>query len=698
MERFISNSIQIRFRLDLSSCGLSEHGLYKQISALRRSTEKKLKILRYLSQPDMSASFSDIKTDVLPNVKESTLYAYLKQLENVGLITSSYNRPKRYSLGSTGISYQLRRSFPRVRTIGGRKKLDWNSTYILRSLSEALSMDIDNSKKVVQRVEEVVTKMGVNSLSIVTIRALICDILYELGMERESHDYTPIGIPQEKAEDISLRKFDEVHKLTVGKYFSKLFMLKLLPSSVRKLIERGEYIYIHGLTNVLNPLNVLHDVRPLFLEGLSLPDHRVRPAKSLDVAFSQIIALLGFSRNDCDGTQCINHLNFYIAPYVENEKERFGRGNFMEHLIELCDGFIKDLFRTYLMNVNDPVYPGVILDLNTLPMSEKIVVARGEIMEDENYERYDEYAEIFTEAFLEALIRGLEEQNIYYYPKIFIELNEDTLKNKINSSIFAKLFEIIKKSSPTPIYIANRRADVGYLPDLTSINVSEKGEDSFKGMGCMLAVTPNILKLKSGIYKEGIDSVTSEIVSMIEYIKKLALWKKDKVKSRIRTFRIFGSTWKSALPTYYDIQNSIACVRLLGLKTLAKLMGYSVEKDAIKELERLLYNLNSKMNELSQVTGMKFTLAQTPSKSGAMRFAKIGTESANLFSAIKTPPSDESHFLERILYEARLQQLLDGGALTRLSYYPDRYSLERFREDLQICFKNKLKLITFNRL
>lgn len=670
--------------------------LNKKIKALARSTPEKLTILKYLAeQKEDGAEFQEI-VNKLSCAKDSTIYAYLKQLENSGFIRLLKGvKMNRYYLASTSLSFNLVDNHPLIRqTIGDVKKPEegkWNEKYIHNSLMRVLSLNSTVAKEVTDETTEIINKIGLQYLSKSTIRYLICDVLYNKDLKKESYVYTPLGVPEENLKDyLSEPHYSSYHKRNIGEYMTKIYMIRQIPHDIVEFMKLSKpFFYIHNLENILSPLNITHDIRLLFKDGLNVNKHFSRPPRYLNVALMQTIGLLEFANNDCGRTQSLSHLNYYLSPFLEKDK--------IDHKkqVNLLDGFIKGLFRSFITRPRDYIYSGIQLDFDSVGVEDQNVVINGQT-EEETYANYKETARELFKAFLVAYSQGYE-SSTYYYPRIVIGVDRHNVQELLDDDdIMNYLFKLHTNPDTESIYFLNRSSDVGYLPDLT--RVKTLGE--LRSTGCLLAVSLNVLGYEQKIYDEGIESIASKLEESLVYIADLAIWKKRKLIERMQKdeFMIIGSNWRSIKPeTYFDTNDSSVCVRLFGLNKLIKKLEYTNEENAIKDIEeKIIKKLNTKMNELKKYMNIEnFVLAQTPSKSDAIRaFNQKGNDHISIFSPIISD-SDRDTFKKKIELEANVQKLLQGGAVTRIFFRPDKYEIDDFKEDIQLSFDKGIELLNF---
>lgn len=668
--------------------------LNKKIKALSRSTNEKLTIIEYLAKRNKDAEFQDIANE-LPTVKKSTIYSYLKQLENAGYIKSTkFIKSNKYSLITSNLSISFVDKPPIIRpTIGdvkNPKKGEWNKQIIQNSLIRVLSLDSKTAKEVMDETTELIYKTGLTSLNKSTIRYLICDVLYNKNLKEASYNYVPLGVPKESLKDYLFEQhYNGVHRRNVGEYMTKIYMTRQIPHNIFEFMKLSKtFFYIHGIENLLNPLNVHHDLRLLFLNGLNVKNHMSRPPRHIDVALSQIIGLLEFANNDCSRTQTLPHLNYYLSPYIKKEKMDY------ENKVQLLDGFIKNLFRSFVTRQRDYIYSAIQLDFDSVGIENQNVVIGGKT-EDETYASHKDNAREIFSAFLDAYSKGYE-SNTYRYPKIFIGLKNDSVEEFLSDDkIIANLYKIVTKPDIESIYILNRNSDVGYLPDLTRIESLEE----FRSTGCLLAVSLNVSDFEDDIYKEGVEAIASKLEESLDYIGQLAIWKKKILieKMKKNEFEIIGSNWRSISPeSYFNIENASVCVRLFGINKFIQKLGNMNEEDDIRDVEQFINMLNIKIEELKNITNINnFFLAQTPSKSDVTRFFnKKGPDNISFFSPVIFH-NDRDSFEKRIEREAKIQKLLPGGSVTRIFYKPEKYSKDNFKEDIRLCFDKGIELMNF---
>ncbi len=667
-----------------------EDNFPSQIKALSGATKNKIKILDYLSYNIEGATSREIKSSVLKESKDATFYNYLNQLKSSNLISKKYEGGKyKYFLTGNDLSVFFKKELPKVRTSLGKKVEKWDSKYITNSLYETL-LEMDKElrpSEIVEETEEIIKYSNLKTISKPTIRYLISEVLHNNDLKKECHAFLPVGFPLENIKTYSERESPlGLHKNFVGQKFREQYFIRQIPFNTYSYFIDHPDVHFHSIENLLYPLNVLHDIRWVFLGGLEVRNHRSSPAKHLRSALAQILGLLGFTIHDYVRTQGIHHFNYYIAPFVEKIKQK--------EIQNECDGFIKQLYREFISRPRDFICPSLTLDLDDTIVKNKEVIKGGTRL-DFNYDQYNNLASKITLETLREYQKGYDDVNPYLYPRIFLALSKKNIKKLVeNKELIDILYKTIVKSGSKSIYFVNREKDVGYVSDMTSIQLDSS--DELRGKGCILATS--IINFDKNKDKFDINQIIDNTDEILDKIRDFGNWKKRKILNNIypNNFNILGSIrYSPKQKSYFVIEKPIVCIKFFSLKRIFS--HYSKKEDEgeifedVKKLMKYLYN---KTEEINKISGIKLTIGQTAAGSTAVNRAYnrygINYDRNSLFSSIHSKEIDE-----KIKYDSELNNYINGGIVTRILFDKEKYNKEEFRNQLELCYEKDIKLVNF---
>lgn len=662
----------------------------KQIKALSGSIQNKLRILNYLSKQVNGATSREIQKSALPKSKDATFYNYLNQLKTAELIVRKYNAGEyRYHLTGKELSKYFKKQLPKVRTSVEQKSIPWDSNAIINSLLEILIESAEELKldEIVKEVEHLMKYSNFNTISKATIRYLLSEILFNKGFEKESYLFLPVGFPVETIKRYAERENPMgLHKNFIGERFRKQYFIRYIPYNLHTYFQQRPNVHFHAVENLLYPLNILHDIRWIFLGGINVRNHKSSAPKHLQSALSQTLALLGFSSHDYVRTQGINHFNYYIAPYAKELNKKQLQNQF--------DGFIKQLYREFMSRPRDFICSSLTLDLDNTFVKNKEVIAKGS-RQGSTYEKYDELADEITKETLTQYIRGYDDKNPYLFPKIFLAVSKNNIDKLIDDkSLIQILHKAIKKAGSNSIYIMNRNKDFSYLSDLNKIDLYPS--DALRGKGCILSTS--ITNFEKNETEYNINSINNQIDEYIDKVREFGNWKKTKLLDKIypNNFTLLGSLRFSPIQkSYFVIEKPIVSLRFFSLKRIfEQFHAHKNTQEIFNDVNQLFEYISKKINEINRVAGLQLTIGQTSSASSAIVRAihRYGLD-FNKQSLFDTIHSEELE--NKIHYDETLNKYMNGGMVTRIMVDKNNYSQQQLIKDIKLCFEKNIELINF---
>jgi len=663
--------------------------IIEQIRNLRGNLDKKIKIIKYLADHPEGVTTKQLRSNTLPTSNINTFYNYLKKLKKGKFIILHIKDKKRYySLSKIGLANHFKKNFPDVRSYFNVINR-WNSNIINSNLQEFIAehektIDIEI---ILEKIEHIVTNSNLEIISNQTIRELIAEILYNEGLHEDSYNYENIAFPTylinhfiEQQNPIGL------HNNYIGQQFRKRYFFHKIPYNHLSYLKTNHNLHLHGLENLLSPLNILHDIRWIFLNGLETENHRSTPPLHLTSALSQIIGLLDFTNHDYVRTQGIHHFNYYLAPYLENKTEN--------DIQKACESFFKSLYRLFIGRPRDFICSSMTLDFDNVPLHNYEVIKSGERL-GHTYSNYYETANSINQYSLLEFTKGYDEINPYIFPKIILAISPENIKNFLNNdTIIEMLYKIIKEQGSNAIYLQNRSTDIAYLADLNRIRLPL--EDELRSKGCIFATS--LLNFETNENKLNLQNLIQQIDKVIDKLLLIGNWKKSQINEQIRTnkFQILGNSRNTPLlPSYFNAENPQVCLRLFSLKRLLKHHNISKKNGEIFQITKeLLNHIYSKFEELNETSPIELCLSQTSSSSEAIirSFGKyhLNLDKNALYESIREEDLDMKIEKERIL-----NKYMTGGMVTRILINRRNYEEEDLKAHILKCFENDIELINF---
>ncbi|GAG96381.1 unnamed protein product, partial [marine sediment metagenome] len=209
---------------------------------------------------------------------------------------------------------------------------------IEESIIKETNMDIEEAKKVTEKVVRRIISSNIKFLSGPHIRELVCSVLSEQGFENERKLYTRIGMPLMDYERLLYKGTKEnanqfsnpesIHNWSADSLAEEYALLRLLTTEQSHAHLSGD-IHVHMLRYFdLRPFCQEWDLRLILKYGLPPTktwSHSAcsGPAKSAMVAMLHAAKWLGIVQGEFSGGQGYDNFTTMISPYISglNEKD-----------------------------------------------------------------------------------------------------------------------------------------------------------------------------------------------------------------------------------------------------------------------------------------------------------------------------------------------------------------------------------------
>ncbi len=377
---------------------------------------------------------------------------------------------------------------------------------ITNSLIKETKLPKELAENVAQESEEELRRLKLDFISAPLIREVVNVKLLEHGFEDSRADYTRLGMPVYDAAQLietggerGFRSPQVLHDALADNVLREYALLKVLPLHQADAHMRGE-IHVHELEHfVTRPYSFRHDLRRLFLEGLTVDSSRGRvkskQAKDAFSAFSQAARLLDACASYFSGPQILDDLNYYLAPFVEGLKE--------DEVVRLAELFLYDVSQRGIETQIGFSYPcpDSIKELQAIGPGGK---GRGK------YSDFEEEALILQSALTTVLLEGDGAGNSF--PNITPVYRLEKAWSEEHEALMVSVHKLAIKFG-TAVFLAPSfiRSDVGSLQRV-SLNIPRvayeaKGEDNFyEILGDRLSMAREVVMVKRDVIKKRLDN------------------------------------------------------------------------------------------------------------------------------------------------------------------------------------------------
>ncbi|OPY29136.1 MAG: anaerobic ribonucleoside triphosphate reductase [Methanocella sp. PtaU1.Bin125] len=497
---------------------------------------------------------------------------------------------------------------------------------------------------VAKEVEAKLRKLKVNYLSAPLIREIVTVQLLEEGLEEARAKYTRLGMPvydvthlieQGSKENANLHHNPEtIHKFAGDQILREFLLVKVLPSYIGDAHMRGD-IHLHDADYfAVRPNCLQHDLSWFFESGLRVDGtgkHTsvAAPPKHAMVAALHAAKILASSQTNMAGGQSLDDFNVFMAPFFT--------GMSYEEVKQVAQAFIYEMNMQYVARGGQVVFSNINIGLNVPKYlaSRPAVGPKGKIMG--TYGDYHDELITFTNALLDTFLEGDALGKPHLFPNTIVKVRDSAFKKEEEKQLLLKVHQLFSKYG-TP-YILNM------LP--------EWQHDAVNSMGCRTRLSgdwadkqgyddPSMSTMRTGnihyntvnlpriaLEANGDDSKVFEIMDQrLDLIREALNIKHDLIDKRLHVNKILPFLTQKGKDgqEYYRFKDLTHTVGFVGLNELTKIhCGAALHEsaDAYDFGIDVIRYMRDWADTMSELTGWRWTLTQTPAESTAGRFARL---------------------------------------------------------------------------
>jgi anaerobic ribonucleoside-triphosphate reductase len=575
---------------------------------------------------------------------------------------------------------------------------DFDASKIVNSLVKETGLSEDEAFGIALEVTKKLNAMGDQVITASMIREMVCGTLIKYGCMEERNAYTRLGMPvkdvtqvieQGSRDNANLHHNPEtVHKFMADQ-LAKEYALTLLPQNVKEAHLKG-FIHLHDLDYFMFRPNCLtHDLGWFFENGLRVDgtgNHTsvAAPPKHAMVAALHAAKILASSQTNMAGGQSFDNFNIYMAPYM--------RGLGPNEIKQVAQAFVYEMNMQYVARGGQVVFSSINLEA-TIP---KYLWDTPAYINGKKAGKLPDYWDEmfkFTHALLDVFLEGDASGKPHLFPNTVLKVRPDTFKYPEPRELAYKVHQIFAKYG-TP-YILNLCPEwqhdavnaMGCRTRLSGDWADKQGYSDMVGgtlrTGNLQYVTLNLPRLAimaernhEAFYdwlNEYLDIVRQSLEIKHNYMERLL---------KVNNVLPFLSQKGKDGEMYYRWDDLTHTVGFVGLNECLRIL-YNTElhEDKAGHGLTIIKYLRNWADELTDETGWRWTVTQSPAETTAGRFASLdlrdyptfakpvinGTDKAPYYtnsSHIKV--SADVPLFERAKIEGQYHKLCNGGHITHL--------------------------------
>ena len=448
------------------------------------------------------------------------------------------------------------------------------------------------------------------------------------------------------------------------------YALEKYPEEVRLAHEHG-YFHIHDLSFGLAGYCAGWSLRDLLLEGFNLEGRSCAgPAKHFDSALGQMVNFLGTLQNEWAGAQAFNNVDTYLAPFVREDKLSYKR------VRQAIQKFVFNLNTTSRWGGQSP-FTNLTFDLAPPKHVSKEAIIIGGVLKDSTYGEYAPEMEMINKAFLEVMLAGDHNGQIFSFPIPTYNVTEDfpwdseigELLLQLTAKYGAPYFQNFINSDISPEDV--RSMCCRLKMDLRELRNKVGGLFGAGDLtGSIGVVTLNLPKL--AYLAQGEEDFLDLITEYAEMARDSLEFKRKLINDNLDrgmfpwSRRYLKNGFNGHFSTIGLLGGHEACLNLL---------GKGIDSEAgVRLMRRTLDHLRQLTARFQEETGTLYNLEATPAEGTSYRLAKIDK---GLYSEIKasgngipyytnstTLPVDSTRDIFKALeHQDKLQPLYTGGTV-----------------------------------
>jgi len=408
---------------------------------------------------------------------------------------------------------------------------------------------------------------------------------------------------------------ETIHKYTADAVSKRYALLKLLPAEAAES-HINAYIHVHDLEYFYaRPFNCLqHDLRWFIREGLKVDGNGFHtsvagPARRLSVLINQAGQILGSGQGNMSGGQSIPLLNTFMAPFVGGMKD--------DELEQNMQSLIYNLNQAYVSRGGQAVFSTVNMDFG-IPKAFRDEPAYGPGGNVEGtYGDYEDESRRILRAFTRVMMQGDYTGKPFMFPNTVyrIEGKPDDEDLDLVSELSAKF------SIPYFTKAINGEEYHNVMGCRTRLNSNWTGNPSSDCLrtGNLAYISLNLPRyaLKGDFWNE-LDHAIQVAAEVLILRKEHGLKLLEK-----KNIMPFLAQKNKEGEQYYGIDAATLSFGIVGLSdTLRLLTGAGIENPTSRKVgHEIMKYINGYAERLSNETGDRWTILQSPAESTAGRFA-----------------------------------------------------------------------------
>ena len=558
---------------------------------------------------------------------------------------------------------------------------------IASTLMEETGASQETAFEIATEVWKELKKLNVEYLTAPMIREMVNTKLVEYDLEDLRSKYTRLGIPVYNITSLiengsrdnanMMHNPETIHKYVADEALKQYALLHMLPSHLADAHMSGD-IHIHDLEFFGGrPLNCLqHDIRAFIKHGLKVDgtgDHTsvAAPPSHMETLMNHTGEIMLAAQQNMSGGQAMSLWNVFVAP--------FATGRTYEEVKQNIQMLVYNLNMAYAARGSQVPFTSMQLEFGVPKFLEDVEAygPRGEKVGV--YGDFEEETRMIQRAFTEILLKGDSEGKPHLFPNTIYTLREETLKGDYDDDM-RLVHELSAKYGSSyfvnmlPDYRGNMANYMGCRTCLQDTWTGDWEQDCLR-TGNLAYVTLNLPRI--GYQSRDENDVFEYLDNYMDLAVETLMIRRNQALNCLNKFDILPFLKQDIEgETYYRIQNSTLSFGFNGLnEMLLSLFDAGIEDpDANKFGLKCINYMYDRAKSLTDETGLRWSVLQTPAESTAYRFATLdkekfgdkailqGDNGANYYTnSSHVPVNSDIDFADKVKIEGKYHRITPGG-------------------------------------
>jgi len=588
----------------------------------------------------------------------------------------------------------------------------WNRQRIVEALLRETYVDEDTAERISIEIEETISSGKVKTVTGPLIRELVNAKLLEMGLEQARRMHTRLGVPlydvdqllvHPNKENANVPHGPEATNLTLAEGIKKEYaLLHVFSADVADGHLNGD-LHLHDLGFVDRPYCSGQSLEYLKKFGLNFPHAltSAAPAKHPEVLLAHMIKFAAALQSHFAGAIGWDAVNLFFAPYFEELDDQQVKQLAQMLIYEFSQQAVARGGQAIFSDIN--IYWEVPKHFENVP-----AIGPGGVYTGKTYGDYEKQAQRFAWALFEVYKEGDASDRPFFFPKPLVHITEKFFATDGHMDFLHHICDVAADKGNT--YFVFDRGETAKISECCRLNFKLEAsdlEDAKKPWRMRYSALQNItINLPRLAYKANGDD--TKLFSLITDQIMLAVKGHEQKKKFIEKLLALGENGPLSLLAmardgqgYLRLHRCTYLVGMVGLNELVRVhKGEEVHESdqAMKFGLKIIAHMNLLCRKMSEESGLRLVLEQTPAESTAYRFAKLdmtqfadqagkviqgNIETGDIYYTNSTlfNVGADMNPIDRVEREGLFHPLIEAGSLTHIwlgESQPDKMGLADF--------------------